>query len=317
MKTLALLVVAFLVGLGGAVVGGLATSDKRQVTSETAKIEVVATPTPEVCEIKLAAVGDVMLGRTVQEQMLKKQDWAWPFAQTADRLKAADLTVGNLEAALIPGCYQKENRFILCAKPEARAGLVSAGFDVLSLANNHTLNWGQTGYDESVRLLKEVGIETIDKERIAIKEICGVGVGILGLDDVSAPLRLDEVRVQVASVAAQVQVPVVLIHWGSEYQAEPGVRQKELGHMLVDMGVKVVVGVHPHWTQPVEEYNGGLIFYSLGNFVFDQMWSEATRLGEIADVRLQITDDRLTAVDYELIPVKIYEFGQPRVIQSP
>ena len=315
MRLALILVAMFVVGLG--IVVGFRGLGSWRVREERLAQEISVAPTPVTCEFSIAAVGDVMLGRTVQEQMLKKNDWAWPFALTADRLKAADMTVGNLEAALVTRCYQKENRFILCARPEARAGLMSAGFDVLSMANNHTLNWGQAGYAESVKLLKEVGIDTVDKERVVIKEVCGVKVGIIGLDDVSAPLKLNEMRAQVASVAAQVEIPVVLIHWGGEYQVEAGTRQREVAQVLSEAGAKIVIGHHPHWVQPVEKVGDTLVFWSLGNFVFDQMWSEETRRGEIAEIGLQITDNRLIVIDYKLIPVKIYEFGQPRVIQSP
>lgn len=281
---------------------------------------IVPSPTPTVCEFTMAAVGDVMLGRSVMEQMEKRNEWTWPFAQTGERLAAADLTVGNLEAPLVTGCYQKENRYVLCSKPEAVAGLTAAGFDVLSLANNHTLNWGQAGYDETQAVLTAEGIETVDKDKQTIKEVCGLQVGFMGLDDVSKPLDLAVTREQVASLAAQVDIPVIVIHWGIEYVNQPVPRQREVAQVLSQAGAKVVVGAHPHWVQPAEYVGNTLVFWSLGNFVFDQMWSEETRSGEIAEVRFktrlpdgQVQDLRLESLEYNLIPVRIFEYGQPRI----
>lgn len=272
-----------------------------------------ASPTSSVCGFTLAAVGDVMLGRSVMEQMEKRGDWTWPFEQTYERLAAADITVGNLEAPLVTGCFQKENRYVLCSKPEAKAGLVKAGFDVVSLANNHTLNWGQAGYQETEKVLTAEGIEAVDSEQWAVKTVCGLRVGFIGLDDVSQTLDLVEMRDQVASMAATVDIPVVLIHWGIEYVNEPVPRQREVANVLSEAGAKVVIGHHPHWTQPAEYVGETLVFWSLGNFVFDQMWSEETRLGNLAELRFKIQDLRITALEYELLPVKIYDYGQPRV----
>jgi poly-gamma-glutamate synthesis protein (capsule biosynthesis protein) len=120
-----------------------------------------------------------------------------------------------------------------------------------------------------------------------------------------------------ASASGEVEVLVAMMHWGVEYVSEPSDRQVTLGRALIDAGVDVVVGAHPHWVQPVEEYQGKLIFYSLGNFVFDQMWSEETRLGEVADVEFRFEEGALVEMDYELLPVRIYEYGQPRFAAEP
>ena len=310
----------YLVLAVGLLVLGMAGCAKKENTATKIQGIAVAAPTPEPtpseCRFTIAAVGDVMLGRSVQEQMEKRGDWTWPWASVAAILSRADLTIGNLEAAVVPGCYQKENRFILCTRPEARAGLTLAGFDVLSLANNHTLNWGQAGYDESVGLLNEVGIDSVAGEKTAFKDVCGVKVGFIGLDDVSKPLNLSLVKAEVASVAAQSQITIPIIHWGAEYMDQPTGRQREVASALSEAGATVIVGSHPHWVQPAEKVGKTLVFWSLGNMVFDQMWSEETRSGTIAEIRFMINDLRLKAMDYNLIPTKIYNYGQPRIADS-
>jgi poly-gamma-glutamate capsule biosynthesis protein CapA/YwtB (metallophosphatase superfamily) len=283
---------------------------RSELVSERA---VVTTPTPAGCTFTVAAVGDVMLGRSVLEQMERRQDWTWPFDSTAAILAEAEITLGNLEAPLVTGCYQKENRYVLCSKPEAVAGLTAAGFDVLSLANNHTLNWGMTGYEETIRVLEQAGIDSVDQDKVSYWEQCGVKLGFVGLDDVSQPLNLELAAVQVASLAAEVEVPIVLIHWGIEYVDQPRPRQREVAAVLVEAGAKVIVGSHPHWVQPAERMGEAVVFWSLGNFVFDQMWSEETRRGEIALLRFITQDANLKTVEYEMMPVRIYDYGQPRI----
>jgi poly-gamma-glutamate capsule biosynthesis protein CapA/YwtB (metallophosphatase superfamily) len=271
-------------------------------------------PTTAIDEaITLMAVGDVMLSRSVLEQMEKRKDFTWPFVSTAEKLKNTDITVGNLETPINKTCPPMINRMVFCAPQKVIEGLNYAGFDLMSLENNHTLNTGVHGKRETKELLKHTGITGVESGEVEIMTIKGIKIGFMALDEVSKRLNNELIREEVASAAAKVDVLVGMIHWGVEYTHEPGYRQKELGHLMVDSGMKVVIGSHPHWTQSVEEYNGGLIFYSLGNFVFDQMWSDATRLGEIAEIRYTRYELGKNTLEYNLIPVKIYEYGQPRL----
>ncbi len=98
------------------------------------------------------------------------------------------------------------------------------------------------------------------------------------------------------------------MHWGAEYKKEPALSQKELAHQIIDSGAKIIIGHHPHVTQPTEEYKNGLIFYSLGNFVFDQPWSEETKKGNIAKIIFEGKNIK----SFEEIPVYI-ESSQPQL----
>lgn len=310
-------------GLGVGIGGGIMIATRSQepgtstdnITQDNVLGIIEPSPTPSTCSFTMAGVGDVMLGRSVMDQMEKRNDWTWPFASVGGRLAAADLTVGNLEAPIVTGCYQKENRFILCTKPEAVLGLEQAGFDALSLANNHMYNWGQDGFVETVTVLERANMAGVTDELVGFKEVCGIQVAFMGLDDVSAPLDLEAVAEQVLVVADSAEVTVALVHWGVEYEDAPRPRQREVADVLASAGVDVILGAHPHWVQPVEYVGKTLVFWSLGNFVFDQMWSEETRRGEMAEVRFTIYDSRMTAMDYDLIPVRIYDYGQPRVVE--
>lgn len=267
-------------------------------------------------EITIGVVGDVMLGRSVNTRMLTYGNDAWPFLGVAEEMVEYDLTLGNLENPLIEGCRPTDEGMIFCGRPEATFGLVAAGFDGMGLENNHILNYGETGKVETVEWLNQAGVAPIIQGKGKEFEIEGVRVGVLAFDDVSNPLVDKEVIGEIEQWKDKVELLLMMVHWGVEYVDQPNERQQFLGRQMIEAGVDVVVGSHPHWTQTVEEYRDGVIFYSLGNFVFDQMWSEATRLGDIAAIRFMIDDSRVENIEYELVPVKIYDYGQPRMVDS-
>ena len=239
-------------------------------------------------------------------QMLKNKDWKYPFLKTASFIADADITFGNLEVPIIESCSSTETGMIFCARPESIEGLKFAGFDILSIANNHILNQGQKGRKQTADFLKEAGIMASENE-LVVKKVNHLLFGFLSFDLVTYPnTPLVET---IKENSKRVDVLIVSLHWGAEYQKEPAVFQKELAHQIIDAGAKIIIGHHPHVTQPIEKYNNGLIFYSLGNFVFDQYWSEETKKGEIAKIIFEGKEIK----SYELVPVYIENFCQPQV----
>ena len=112
---------------------------------------------------------------------------------------------------------------------------------------------------------------------------------------------------QISESTKSADLIITTFHWGSEYQNSPNARQILLAHKAIDSGADIVVGHHPHWIQTEETYLGKPIYYSLGNLVFDQMWSEETRLGQI----LKVTFENKKLIKKEIFPVKIFDYGQP------
>ncbi len=276
-------------------------------------------------KVEILAVGDVMLGRSVNTGMQRRKDYLWPFRETADVLRSADITFGNLENPLIADCPETDTGMIFCGELDSVKGLKFAGFDVMSVANNHIFNHGQDGLGQTVEVLKNAGIapigngyshEVVVEARYqagyrpvpAQSAPGGVRVKWLGWEDVTKPLKLEEVEEVVKVEKSRNDVVVVSVHWGNEYKDKPSKRQRELGEALIDAGADIVIGHHPHWVQPVERYKDGVIAYSLGNFIFDQMWSEKTREG----IAVKFLVPKGGAIEYELMPVKIYDYGQPR-----
>jgi len=250
-----------------------------------------------------------MLGRMVSVKMLELKDWKYPFLKTVGPTSSANIGFGNLESPLVENCPTTSTGMIFCARPEAVEGLKFAGFDILSIANNHTLNYGQKGLESTKNILTESGIPFSDDNNITIKQFNNILFGFLSFDLVTFPNT--PVVEKVKENISKVDVLIVSFHWGNEYQKEPAVWQKELGHQIIRAGAKVIFGHHPHVVQPVEEYQDGLIFYSLGNFVFDQPWSMETQKGQIAKVVFE--GKRIKS--WETIPVYIQDFCQPQLTQ--
>lgn len=120
----------------------------------------------------------------------------------------------------------------------------------------------------------------------------------------------DLINAQVRDAKQKADIVVVAFHWGVEYTSQPTKRQRQLAHLAIDSGADLVIGNHSHFLQPVEVHQGKHIIYAHGNLIFDQMWSEKTRIGVIG--KYIFYDNNL--VDIEFIPIKIYDYGQPRLV---
>lgn len=242
-------------------------------------------------------------------QMLKNKDWKYPFSKTASFVSGADVAFGNLEAPIIESCPTTETGMIFCARPESVEGLKFAGFDILSIANNHIFNYSQAGLDQTKFFLTKNNILASDSNNLTIKQLNNLRLGFLSFDLVTYPnTPLVET---IKENSKKVDILIISLHWGGEYQKQPTNQQKILAHQIIDAGAKIIIGHHPHVTQPTEKYNNGLIFYSLGNFVFDQPWSEETRKGEIVKIIFEGKEIK----SYELIPIYIESFCQPKLLK--
>lgn len=275
--------------------------------------------------VTLAAVGDIQLGRGVG-RMIEKEGPDYPFRMVAPLLRSADLTFGNLECALSEEGRPIPKQFSFKADPAAALGMAGAGFDLLSLANNHSMDCGREGLLETQAALAGRGIRSVGAGRDAaeaaapvILEHGGLRIaflartmvapeGVIYREDAPGVAALDPERIEdeVRAARRQADLVVVSLHWGIEYARQPQEEQRRLARRLVDAGACLVLGHHPHALQPVERYRGGLIAYSLGNFVFDA--GPKGRQGAI--LRCTLTAGGVGSA--ELIPVAIRE-GRPAV----
>ncbi len=285
-----------------------------------------ATATPDPRPVTIGITGDVMLGRSVNEQLLRTSG-LFPFEHTADVLRTFDLTMGNLECVVsTQGTPEPGKQFTFEADPRGFARLALAGFDIVSVANNHSGDYGKGAFMDMLAHLPFFGITPLGGGRNlavahtpVIRRVRSTTVGFLAYCEIgpenfvatpSTPghawLDPDLMRADIAAVRPRVDFLVVFTHWGIEYQLVETGHQQALARLAVDAGADFVVGAHPHVIQPDEIYRGKPIVYSLGNFVFDLMYG-VEALGNV----LSLTVQGSKLLDWKLRTARIGDFGQP------
>jgi poly-gamma-glutamate capsule biosynthesis protein CapA/YwtB (metallophosphatase superfamily) len=274
--------------------------------------------------------GDVMLSRYVEALARQRDDPASPLRDVADLFSSADIAFVNLEAPFSDRGRKVEAGMVFKAEPEMIEALRVAGIDIVSTANNHARDCGGYGVEFTLNWLQKNGIETVGTGQTAalahegaILERNQVGFGFLAYtydqsngnhadqDDRVAMMDLEEMVEDVKKLQERCDVVIVSMHAGTEYLQKPNAQQREFAHAAIDAGATIVVGHHPHVTQPVEDYGKGVVFYSLGNLAFDQFQRKETQRGWIADVRF--ISNRL--VGYGIIPVDIVR-TVPKIAQA-
>ena len=254
-----------------------------------------------------------MVGRAVGGTALEHTP-DYPFEKVAGAGQGADLVFGNLECAVTARDFAVHKAYRLKADLSVVPALSAAGFDVLSLANNHTMDCGKLGLLETISSLHGAGILTVgagqdavEARKPAMAEVRGLKVAFLAFTDVpdgsgAFIARGDSAAVVEAVALAKKQADLVVIsfHWGEEYATAPLDYQRKLAHAVVDAGACLVIGHHPHVIEGVERYRRGLIAYSLGNFVFDSPFKKCKE-----SVILKCNLSRTGVSDVELVPVKV------------
>lgn len=297
--------------------GKIATVLPRAVTKKSEKSETT-----------LIFVGDIMLGRAVERKILKNDsDFNFPFLKIKDYLTRADLVFGNLEGPISSGGKNQGSIYSFRFRPEVAGALKDTGFKVMSIANNHIWDWGGEAISDTLSNLAEAGIEAVgagrnyeEANRPYFLKVKNLRVGFLAYTNLYpkgmaagpdspgvSDFDLEKIRERIREAKNQVDLVAVSLHWGEEYETSASDWQKKIAHELIDAGADVVVGHHPHVPQEVEPYKGGWIFYSLGNFVFDQNFSEETMGGMF--VELKVTDKKIT--DVKPVKFKINNDFQP------
>ncbi|MBI2416270.1 MAG: CapA family protein [Candidatus Kerfeldbacteria bacterium] len=260
----------------------------------------------------ILAVGDMMLGRYV-ETLMKAYGTNYPFAQIDEFLQGHDITFANLEGPIPEHHQPTPNNVLRFSFPPGTATVIQQHhFSAVSLANNHGLDHAQIGYEATRTSLQQAGVITLGHPT-AITEPTTIGnTTWVAFCPFCAGFSGDEAVTKIAQVVANQpdQFIVVTVHWGTEYQLQSNTIQQNLAHRLIDAGADVVLGHHPHVVQEVEVYNNRAIFYSLGNFIFDQYFSTDTQQGLAVTVTLNQQQ-----VVYTLHPL-ISERSQPRLMTA-
>ncbi|MFA5270348.1 MAG: CapA family protein [Patescibacteria group bacterium] len=278
--------------------------------------------------ISMLAVGDINLGRQTGQKILAG-DANYAFEYLSEALQKPDITFGNLESQLadLNGETQSPtNEYRFAGPPAGADGLKSAGFDIVSIANNHMWDYGKDRLFETIDNLERVGVPYVGASKDPAKvyqptilDIRQQKVAFFAATDILNGYEKSGATEYVAWADPDKLIPaveaaqetadwiIVSMHWGTEYSSTPKASQIELAHKLIDAGAYMVIGSHPHVPQGVEEYNGGVILYSLGNFAFWQPMTYWTQHSFMADIQLRPSG----RVDYTPIPIN--SGWQPRL----
>lgn len=283
----------------------------------------------------LAVAGDMMFSRRVAATSISQGDYRYPFLKVAPLLRQATLAMANLEGPLSDQGHQLN---MFRGDPRFLEGLQYAGIDLVSLANNHIMDYGTIAFLDTMERLTAAGVMYVGAGNNLAKarqgrllDLGGVKVGFLAYTELGpgftytrapqhwaatdqlpgvAPARAEYLQEDIARMKTQADLVIVSIHWGLEYQHYPTAKQQHLGKIALAAGADLVLGHHPHVIQGLAFAEDGIIAYSLGNFIFDQL-PEATRQGLL----LEVAGDRNGIRQLRCTPLEIRD-EQPRVAEG-
>ncbi|HEX9035530.1 MAG TPA: CapA family protein [Ktedonobacterales bacterium] len=287
-----------------------------------------ATPsaTADTRAVSIGITGDVMLARSVGQQILQTND-RFPFNSVADALKGFDLTVGNLECVVSRLGSPQPKQYTFEADPMGYGRLVDAGYSIMSVANNHSGDYGKSAFMDMLTHLPSHGITPVGgganleaAHQPVIRTIRSTTIGFLAYCQIepfsfaATPSTPGHAWLDAALMAADIRALrpkvdylIVFTHWGIEYHPVESGEQQAMAQVAIDAGADFVVGAHPHVIQPSSTYRGKPIVFSLGNFVFDEMYSEDVRRGNV----LSLTVNGPKLLDWSLRQSRIGDYGAP------
>ncbi len=282
-------------------------------------------------EIIISAVGDIMLaGRWAP--VLRKKGYDHPFHGVKKLILTGDINLANLESPIATGGEEySEKKFRFRAEPPVARAIASAGFNLVTLANNHSMDFGGAALLETLDHLRENNIAWVgagknldDARLMALYTVKGKKIAFLGYSLTqpieffagkdrpgTAPGYEKLVTADIARARSQADFVVVSFHWGKEASGTIQAYQQIAARKAIDAGADVIIGHHPHVLQGIEHYKKGLIFYSLGNFAFA---SSSTVADVSALVRIKLNGDQRTA---EIVPLDVLNGRvgfQPRIM---
>ncbi|QBE95833.1 Capsule biosynthesis protein CapA [Blautia producta] len=232
----------------------------------------------EPVTITVSAAGDCTLGTdeffdwsdSLPAKYEEVGDPAYFFRNVQPIFAEDDLTIVNFEGTLTESEEREDKQFAFKAAPAYAEILTAGSVEAANMANNHSKDYGEQSYTDTIKALEDRGITTFGYDRLAVMDIKGVKVGLLGTYVLREGLGIkDSMIANLESLKEQgAQIIIASFHWGSEKAYEPDSTQIELAHAAIDNGADLVLGHHPHVLEGIEEYQGKNIVYSLGNFCF-------------------------------------------------
>lgn len=282
-------------------------------------------------EILMSFTGDCILGtdesfvwETGFNAYYENYGGEYFFRNVKHIFEADDLTIVNMEGTLTEQTTRQYKQFAFKGNPEFVDVLTFGSVEAANVANNHSHDYGEQSFLDTVNILEQNNIRTFGYDDIALMEIKGVKIGMFGIYELDDHLeRIPQLERNIAKLKAHdVDIIVAVFHWSNELVTVPDGHQITLGHMAVDLGADIVVGHHPHVVQGIEEYNGKTIAYSLGNFCFggnsfpQEMDTMILQQKFVLDENKEIVDTETTVIPCSVSSDPTFNNYQPTVLEG-
>lgn len=268
--------------------------------------------------ITLSATGDFTIGGDSRKKAdifndeLVRQggDINFTMRNMRDILLADDLTIVNFEGTLTDSTYvpssKKNNQFLFSAPPSYVTMLSDNGIEAAALENNHIMDHGEEAYEDTKRALRDAGIVYSNSTEVGVIEIKGVKIAMLTYLCIDRYESLwDKVPADIRAAKAEYPIVICSFHWGNEKDYSPTNNQIRMGRLAVDSGADLVLGHHSHRMNPIEQYKGVYICYSLGNFCFSGNSKPSDMLSFVFQTRFRVKDGEVKNEGFKIIPIRI------------
>lgn len=310
-----------------AIVAGLFLMGKKTASFE---LPIIAAKSGQVSEkvsvepnekkpIRILFLGDIMFDRYIR-QVSDRKGYDFVFQKVDSLLNDNDLVVGNLEGPItesesvsVDSVIGSRNNYIFTFNPKISEQLAKENIKLVNIGNNHISNFAGSGIESTRKFLANSGIKFFgdpeeEKNRLVIENINNTKIAFVNYNQFVSGAQQKTLS-DIEKAKGLSDFVILYTHWGKEFLTEPGDDIKVLAHKFVDSGVDLIIGSHPHVVQTKEEYKGRMIYYSLGNFIFDQYFDPNTQKGLIVQALIDPNDKRILSKD---LSVKLEKNGQTR-----
>lgn len=292
------------------------------IKSEQSTAEMIVASKSEN-SIKILFVGDMMFDRYVR-QVSDRNGYGFVFQKVDSLFRGNDLVVGNLEGPItgnksvsVDSKMGDKNNYIFTFNPKVAQALANENIKLVNIGNNHITNFGSSGIESTRNYLTQSGVDFFgdpekNDRRVAFKNIKGLKISFVNYNQFVSSARqktIDDVK---KSKKANADIVVVYTHWGTEFVDQPDQKIKDLAHEFIDAGVDLIIGSHPHVIQSKEEYKGKMIYYSLGNFIFDQYFDPKTQRGLAVQI---VVNPRNKDLKFKEFQIEMKNSGQSLILQ--
>lgn len=294
--------------------------------------------------VEMLCLGDLML-HSRYDAMASDRGVDFVFDKVSSVLQQPDIVFGNLEAVLSPAGEAVAGKLCLRGEGGYLAALQRNNFGIVSLANNHTFDFGSDAYLDMEAQLSTLGIVSVgagstleESRQLKVLEKDGIRFGFLAYSSRTtkgsdyagessagvAPLELDLVLEDIARYRSQADHLIVSLHWGVEYAEYPTPDQMRIGHSIIDAGASLIIGHHPHIIQGYEKYKDGVILYSLGNFCdsdlewhgADKTYRSKLKIADRESIMAQVRFTKTEIAGLEFSPTWLSDEGQPALAEG-